>query len=167
MIGEGPAVPARSRRSNQPTIGGADSASAVIVRKLSHGSKNACGAEAFAEFTSVIPTAAKKRGGSILDALQNLFQSKSHNPPKAHSTAGLNGRKPVINYSRRFATAPRPVIVMQPAEAQSRSDSVTGMSMPMAAVRNTSPNVFRRGRAERGMGPCSIVVGKELFKSRA
>jgi transposase len=61
---------------------------AVIVRKLSHGSKNERGAEAFAGFTSVIQTAAKKRDGSIIDALQNLFQSKSkqavteaHPPP--------------------------------------------------------------------------------------
>jgi len=61
---------------------------AVIVRKLSHGSKNERGAEAFAGFTSVIQTAAKKRDSSIIDALQNLFQSKSkkavteaHPPP--------------------------------------------------------------------------------------
>jgi hypothetical protein len=61
---------------------------AVIVRKLSHGSKNERGAEAFAGFTSVIQTAVKKRNGSIIDALQNLFQSKSkkavteaHPPP--------------------------------------------------------------------------------------
>jgi hypothetical protein len=60
----------------------------VIVRKLSHGSKNERGAEAFAGFTSVIQTAAKKRGCSIVDTLQNLFRSKSqqastdaHPPP--------------------------------------------------------------------------------------
>ena len=58
---------------------------AVIVRKLSHGSKNERGAEAFASFTSVIQTAAKKRGCSIIAALQNLFQSKGHQTPtQAH-----------------------------------------------------------------------------------
>jgi len=58
---------------------------AVIVRKLSHGSKNERGAEAFASFTSVIQTAAKKRGCSIIAALQNLFQSKNHQTPtQAH-----------------------------------------------------------------------------------
>jgi transposase len=67
---------------------------AVIVRKLSHGSKNERGAEAFAAFTSVIQTAAKKRDGSIIDALQNLFQSKSKkavtgSPP----STGLNESK--------------------------------------------------------------------------
>ena len=57
----------------------------VIVRKLSHGSKNESGAEAFASFTSVIQTAAKKRGCSIIAALQNLFQSKGHQTPtQAH-----------------------------------------------------------------------------------
>ena len=54
---------------------------AVIVRKLSHGSKTDRGAEAFAGFTSVIQTAAKKRGCSVIDALQNLFQSKSNKAP--------------------------------------------------------------------------------------
>jgi transposase len=58
---------------------------AVIARKLSHGSKNERGAEAFAGFTSVIQTVAKKRDRSIIDALQNLFQSKSHKTPtEAH-----------------------------------------------------------------------------------
>ena len=58
---------------------------AVIVRKLSHGSKNERGAEAFAAFSSVIQTAAKKRDCSIIDALQNLFQSQSRRgPPEAH-----------------------------------------------------------------------------------
>ena len=62
---------------------------AVIVRKLSHGSKNERGAEAFAGFTSVIQTAAKKRNCSIIDALQNLFRSRSHKvPTKAHSPPG-------------------------------------------------------------------------------
>lgn len=62
---------------------------AVIVRKLSHGSKNERGAEAFAAFTSVIQTAAKRRDCSLIDALQNLFQSKSHQAPaKAHPPPG-------------------------------------------------------------------------------
>ena len=55
--------------------------SAVIVRKLSHGSKNERGAEAFAGFTSVIQTAAKKRDGSIIDTLQKLFRKKSNKAP--------------------------------------------------------------------------------------
>jgi transposase len=62
---------------------------AVIVRKLSHGSKNERGAEAFAGFSSVIQTAAKKKDCSIIDALQNLFQSKSHKAPsEAHPPPG-------------------------------------------------------------------------------
>ena len=62
---------------------------AVIVRKLSHGSKNARGAEAFASFTSIIQTAAKKQCGSIINALQSLFQSNSHNSPsEAHPPPG-------------------------------------------------------------------------------
>ena len=57
---------------------------AVIVRKLSHGSKNERGAEAFAGFSSVIQTAAKNKGGSIIGALQKLFQPKSRKaPPEA------------------------------------------------------------------------------------
>jgi transposase len=61
----------------------------VIVRKLSHGSKNERGAQAFAGFTSVIQTAAKKRGCSIIDVLQNLFQSKSNKAPtEAHPPPG-------------------------------------------------------------------------------
>jgi hypothetical protein len=62
---------------------------AVIVRKLSHGSKNERGAEAFAGFSSVIQTTAKNKGGSIIDALQKLFQSKSRKaPPEAHPPPG-------------------------------------------------------------------------------
>jgi hypothetical protein len=62
---------------------------AVIVRKLSHGSKNERGAEAFRGFTRVIQTAAKKRDRSIINALQNLFQSKSHKAPtEAHPPPG-------------------------------------------------------------------------------
>jgi len=47
----------------------------VIVRKLSHGSKNIRGAEAFSAFSSYIQTAVKK-GASTFDALHNLFVSK-------------------------------------------------------------------------------------------
>jgi hypothetical protein len=62
---------------------------AVIVRKLSHGSKNERGAEAFAGFSSVIQTAAKNKGGSIIDALQKLFQPKSRKAPTdAHPPPG-------------------------------------------------------------------------------
>jgi hypothetical protein len=62
---------------------------AVIVRKLSHGSKNERGAEAFAAFSSVVQTVAKKRDCSIIDALQNLFQSKSRKAPqKNHPPPG-------------------------------------------------------------------------------
>jgi transposase len=62
---------------------------AVIVRKLSHGSKNERGAEAFAGFTSVIQTAAKNRDCSIINTLQNLFQSKSRKAPtEAHPPPG-------------------------------------------------------------------------------
>jgi transposase len=62
---------------------------AVIVRKLSHGSKNERGAEAFAGFSSVVQTAAKSKGGSIIDALQKLFQPKSRKaPPDAHPPPG-------------------------------------------------------------------------------
>jgi len=50
---------------------------AVIARQLSHGSKNERGAEAFAAFSSVIQTAAKQPGCSIIDTLQNLFQPNS------------------------------------------------------------------------------------------
>jgi hypothetical protein len=54
---------------------------AVIARKLSHGSKNERGAEAFAGFTSVIQTAAKDKGCSIIGAVQNLFQAQSQKVP--------------------------------------------------------------------------------------
>jgi len=69
--------------STEPTNNRAERAlrGSVIVRKLSHGSKNERGAEAFSAFTSVIQTAAKTRGRSIIDALQNLFQSKSDATP--------------------------------------------------------------------------------------
>jgi hypothetical protein len=39
------------------------------------------GAEAFAAFTSVIQTAAKKSGCSIINTLQNLFQPNSRKAP--------------------------------------------------------------------------------------
>ena len=61
---------------------------AVISRKLSHGSKNERGAEAFAAFTSVIQTTTKKRTCSIIDTLQNLFQPKSNKPTEAHPPPG-------------------------------------------------------------------------------
>lgn len=62
---------------------------AVIARKLSHGSKNERGAEAFAGFASVIQTAAKTPDRSIIDGLQKLFQSKSHKvPTEAHPPPG-------------------------------------------------------------------------------
>ena len=62
---------------------------AVIGRKLSHGSKNERGAEAFAGFTSVIQTATKKRVFSIIDTLQDLLQSKTNKPPSdAHPPPG-------------------------------------------------------------------------------
>jgi transposase len=58
---------------------------AVIARKLSHGSKNERGAEAFAGFTSVIQTAVKQPDCSVIGTLQNLFQSKSRKAPiEAH-----------------------------------------------------------------------------------
>lgn len=53
----------------------------VIVRKLSHGSKNQRGAEAFAAFTSVIQTAVKKPGCSTINTLHDLFRSKNHQTP--------------------------------------------------------------------------------------
>ena len=59
---------------------------AVIARKLSHGSKNDRGAEAFAAFTSVIQTAVKKRASSTIDVLHVLFRSKPQTPTtKAHA----------------------------------------------------------------------------------
>lgn len=62
---------------------------AVIVRKLSHGSKNERGAEAFAGFTSVIQTAVKQADCSVIGTLQNLFQSKSRKAPiQAHPPPG-------------------------------------------------------------------------------
>jgi len=49
----------------------------VIARRLSHGSKNVRGAEAFSAFSSVIQTAVKKGASSTFDALHNLFGSKT------------------------------------------------------------------------------------------
>jgi hypothetical protein len=54
---------------------------AVIARQLSHGSKNDRGAEAFVAFTSVIQTATKKPGCSIINTLQNLFQPNRNEAP--------------------------------------------------------------------------------------
>lgn len=50
---------------------------AVIVRKLSHGSKNVRGAAAFSVFTSVIQTAVKRGASSTFDALHDLIGSKT------------------------------------------------------------------------------------------
>jgi hypothetical protein len=49
---------------------------AVIVRGLSHGSKNDRGAEAFSAFSSVLQTAVKNGVSSTMDTLQNLFCAK-------------------------------------------------------------------------------------------
>ena len=54
---------------------------AVIVRGVSHGSKNEGGAEAFVAFTSVLQTAVKNRARSTFDALHNLFRSKVPDAP--------------------------------------------------------------------------------------
>jgi len=54
---------------------------AVIVRGLSHGSKNERGAEAFSAFSSVIQTAVKNRVSSCIDTLHNLFRSKPRDGP--------------------------------------------------------------------------------------
>src|SRR5580658_7199732 len=72
----------------------------VIARKLSHGSKNVRGAEAFSAFTSVIQTAVKRRAASTFEALHGLFGSNksaassinAHPPP----SSALPG--PLINY---------------------------------------------------------------------
>jgi transposase len=64
---------------------------AVIARKLSHGSKNERGAEAFAGFTSVLQTAAKQPDPdrSLIGTLQNLFQSENRQAPiEAHPPPG-------------------------------------------------------------------------------
>ena len=53
----------------------------VIVRGLSHGSKNERGAEAFAAFTSVLQTAVKNGVASTIDTLQDLFRSKPRDGP--------------------------------------------------------------------------------------
>lgn len=52
----------------------------VIVRKLSHGSKNRRGADAYAAFSSVLRTAAK-HGASLIDTLHNLFGPKAQRSP--------------------------------------------------------------------------------------
>ena len=53
----------------------------AISRRLSYGSKNERGAEAFAAFSSVIQTAVKKRVSSTIDALHDLFRSKPRDGP--------------------------------------------------------------------------------------
>ncbi len=62
---------------------------AVIARKLSHGSKNNRGAEAFSAFTSVIQTAVKRGASSTFSAINDLIgpktpavsATKAHAPP--------------------------------------------------------------------------------------
>lgn len=54
---------------------------AVIVRGLSHGSKNDRGAEAFAAFSSVVQTAVKRRVSSTIETLNTLFRSKPRDGP--------------------------------------------------------------------------------------
>src|SRR5947199_10844951 len=51
---------------------------AVILRKLSHGSNNERGAEAFAGFTSVIQSAANKRNETNIHDSQNVLTYKSN-----------------------------------------------------------------------------------------
>src|SRR5712692_865853 len=60
---------------------------AVIARKLSHGSRNIRGAEAFAAFTSVIQTAVKRGASSTFSALHDLIGSKTPgaSTTKAHA----------------------------------------------------------------------------------
>ena len=53
----------------------------VIVRKLSYGSKNFRGAEAFSAFSSVIQTAVKRGASSTFDALHHLIGSKTPSAP--------------------------------------------------------------------------------------
>jgi len=48
---------------------------AVIARKVSHCSKNACGARAFEAFTSVLQTLKKRGGPSLVDGLAGVFRS--------------------------------------------------------------------------------------------
>jgi hypothetical protein len=54
---------------------------AVIVRGLSHGSKNDRGAEAFAAFSSVLQTSVKRGVSSTIDTLYNLFRSQPRDGP--------------------------------------------------------------------------------------
>jgi transposase len=55
---------------------------AVIVRKVSHGSKNGAGAHAFAAFTSVVRTLAKHGVDSLVENLYQLFCG-----PDVHATS--------------------------------------------------------------------------------
>jgi transposase len=55
--------------------------SSVIVRGLSHGSKNERGAEAYAAFASVVQTAVKNGVASTIDTLLNLFRQKPRDGP--------------------------------------------------------------------------------------
>jgi transposase len=76
-----PAVEPTNNRSERNLRG------PVIVRQLSHGSKNERGAEAFAAFTSVIQSALKKQVGSSIDMLSNLFRSTRRNVPATEAHA--------------------------------------------------------------------------------
>ena len=55
--------------------------SSVIIRGLSHGSKNERGAGAFAAFKSVVETGVKKGVASTIDMLEDLFRSKPRDGP--------------------------------------------------------------------------------------
>jgi hypothetical protein len=55
---------------------------AVIVRQVSHGSKNGAGAPAFAAFTSVVRTLAKHGVDSLVENLYQLFCG-----PDVHATS--------------------------------------------------------------------------------
>jgi transposase len=53
----------------------------VIVREVSHGSKNERGAEAFSAFTSILQTAVKNGVTSTIDTLHNMFRSRPRDGP--------------------------------------------------------------------------------------
>jgi len=55
---------------------------AVIARKVSQGSKNQAGAQAFAAFKSVVQTLAKQGVGSMVEGLYRLFRS-----PRLHAAS--------------------------------------------------------------------------------
>ena len=55
--------------------------SSVIIRRVSHGSKNEREAEAFASFKTVVESGVKKGVASTIDMLENLFRSKPRAGP--------------------------------------------------------------------------------------